>query len=138
MPELRLSGIRENTRADCSVRTAGDCRHSEMAWRNAAGGHSGSDAELSGSRILWHSGHRLLCARAPTEGTRIFRCCHTGASALWLWFIPPGEEIRHSVLEITAIDVGQGDAIFLATPERRKVLVDAGGLPFWTHSQLDI
>jgi competence protein ComEC len=26
----------------------------------------------------------------------------------------------------------------LITPEGRKLLVDAGGLPFWTHSQMDI
>lgn len=61
-----------------------------------------------------------------------------GVSALWLWLIPPGEQVRHNLLEITAIDVGQGDSIFVAMPAGRKLLVDAGGLPFWTHSQLDI
>jgi competence protein ComEC len=60
------------------------------------------------------------------------------ASALWLWFIPPRERFRANVLEMTAIDVGQGDSIFLVTPQGRKLLVDAGGLPSWTHSQLDI
>lgn len=61
-----------------------------------------------------------------------------GVSASWLWLIPPSEVIHHNLLEITAIDVGQGDSIFVATPTARKLLVDAGGLPFWTHSQLDI
>jgi competence protein ComEC len=37
-----------------------------------------------------------------------------------------------------AIDVGLGDSIFLVLPDGRKLLVDAGGLPFWIHSQLDI
>ncbi len=59
-------------------------------------------------------------------------------SALWIWFVPPRQDIRPSVLEMTAIDVGQGDSILLITPEGRKLLVDAGGLPFWTHSQMDI
>jgi competence protein ComEC len=39
---------------------------------------------------------------------------------------------------MTAIDLGQGDSILLVLPEGRKVLVEAGGLPFWAHSQLDI
>ena len=59
-------------------------------------------------------------------------------SATWIWFIPPDQDIRSNVLEMTAIDVGQGDSILLITPQGRKLLVDAGGLPFWTHSQLDI
>ena len=60
------------------------------------------------------------------------------ASAIWIWTIPPNQDIRRNVLEMTAIDVGQGDSILLITPEGRKLLVDAGGLPFWTHSQMDI
>jgi competence protein ComEC len=60
------------------------------------------------------------------------------ASALWIWTISPPQQIRPGVLEMTAIDVGQGDSIFLALPDGRKLMVDAGGLPFWMHSQLDI
>ena len=60
------------------------------------------------------------------------------ASALWIWTIPPAQRIRPGVLEMTAIDVGQGDSLFLVMPDGRKLMVDAGGLPFWMHSQLDI
>lgn len=60
------------------------------------------------------------------------------ASAWWIWSIPPQQQIRPGLLEMTAIDVGQGDSIFLVLPDGRKLMVDAGGLPFWMHSQLDI
>jgi len=59
-------------------------------------------------------------------------------SAVGVWKLHPREEIRRGVLEMTAIDVGQGDSQLLVLPDRRKLLVDAGGLPFWTHSQMDI
>jgi competence protein ComEC len=60
------------------------------------------------------------------------------ASAFWIWTVPPPQQIRQGVLEMTAIDVGQGDSIFLVSPDGHKLMVDAGGLPFWMHSQLDI
>src|SRR5262249_31051194 len=60
------------------------------------------------------------------------------ASAIWLWFVPPRPQVHSGVLEVSAIDVGQGDSLFLALPNGKTLLVDAGGLPFWTHSQMDI
>ncbi len=45
---------------------------------------------------------------------------------LWHPFPP---KLVAGELELTAIDVGQGDGLLLATPEGRLVLVDGGGIP---------
>ncbi len=111
--------------------------------------------------VKWLGGMRLADVRVPTPGLSAITFCifatlicailvrkKTGlafagvavlsASAFWIWLVPPHEHIHSNILEMTAIDVGQGDSILLVTPEGRKLLVDAGGLPFWTHSQMDI
>jgi competence protein ComEC len=58
--------------------------------------------------------------------------------ASWSAFAPSHPQIRPGVIEMTSIDVGQGDSILLVTPEGRAVLVDAGGLPYWAHSDFDL
>jgi competence protein ComEC len=59
-------------------------------------------------------------------------------SAIWIGMVPPPLQMRPGALEVTAVDVGQGDSILLVAPDGHTLLVDAGGIPHWMHSELDI
>lgn len=59
------------------------------------------------------------------------------AASLTLATVVPRPEIRPDVLEVTAIDVGEGDSILLVTPQGRTLLVDSGGPIFGAASQFD-
>lgn len=58
-------------------------------------------------------------------------------AALALAFIPPRPQVRPGVLEVTSIDVGEGDSTLLVMPQGVTLLVDAGGPIGDGSSQLD-
>jgi competence protein ComEC len=58
-------------------------------------------------------------------------------AALALAFVPPKPQVRSGVLEVTSIDVGEGDSTLLVMPQGATLLVDAGGPIGDGSSQLD-
>jgi competence protein ComEC len=59
------------------------------------------------------------------------------AASLALAFVPPQTLSRAGVLEVTSIDVGEGDAILVVTPQGRTMLIDAGGPTFCGGAHTD-
>ena len=59
------------------------------------------------------------------------------AASFVLAFIPAAPRTHPGVLEVTSIDVGEGDSTLLVTPQGRTLLIDAGGPIGPGGSQLD-
>ncbi len=64
-------------------------------------------------------------------------------AALAVLFIHPfAPQVERGALEVTTIDVGQGDSILVVFPDGRRMLMDGGGIPAFggqqNRSQLDI
>ena len=98
-----------------------------------------------------HLGHTSIAdLRVPTPApsaialacTAIIFCCWALRARwrVWLWLgvaamaaiplvvlLPEPPLLHHGVLEVTALDVGQGDSLLVVSPEGRTLLVDAGG-----------
>jgi competence protein ComEC len=59
-------------------------------------------------------------------------------AALAFVFVPPRVQRHPGVLEITAIDVGQGDSLLILTPEGKSLLLDSGGIGGGSRSDFDV
>jgi competence protein ComEC len=59
------------------------------------------------------------------------------AAGLWVSAVVPKPHIRPGAIELTAMDVGQGDSLLVVSPEGRTLLVDAGGPVGGQQSEFD-
>ena len=61
----------------------------------------------------------LVAAMLTSRARRAFAACGllvVTAVAAWITFVPPHPKVRSAVMEVSAIDVGQGDSILLVSP----------------------
>jgi competence protein ComEC len=78
---------------------------------------------------LWSARRRTLLAVAGLTAILV--------ASFVLAFVPPAQRTHPGVLEMTSIDVGEGDSTLLVTPKGRTLLIDAGGPIGPGGSQLD-
>jgi competence protein ComEC len=73
----------------------------------------------------------VLLALAIGKGRRLTWAAALAATAFWLLIAahPSPPEVAAGRLELTAIDVGQGEALLVGLPDGEAGLVDAGGFP---------
>jgi competence protein ComEC len=60
------------------------------------------------------------------------------AASLWIVLSPAHPSFKPGVLEVTAIDVGQGDSILVVSPDGKALLIDGGGSAALANADFDI
>jgi competence protein ComEC len=78
---------------------------------------------------MWTAGRRAIFAFSGLAAIL--------SASLALAFIPARPRVHPGILEVTSIDVGEGDSTLLVTPQGKTLLVDAGGPIGPGGSQLD-
>jgi competence protein ComEC len=82
----------------------------------------------------------LVLAMWAARQRRVFTITGLAAilvASLALAFLSPQPRLHPEVLEVTSIDVGEGDSELIVSPQGRTLLVDAGGPIGMSSSQLD-
>jgi competence protein ComEC len=80
----------------------------------------------------WLGSLFLLCVMLVTASFmgrryRLLSAACLGSALAALILHPFAQQVQPGSLELTAIDVGQGDSLFIASPEGRLMLLDTGG-----------
>jgi competence protein ComEC len=101
-----------------------------------------SDLRIATPSITVMAAASLALVLAMVVARKRFALAAFGVAALLaaylaLAFLDPRPQTRAGVLEVTSIDVGEGDSILLVTPQGRTLLIDAGGPTWGASSQLD-
>lgn len=78
--------------------------------------------------VLWMAGITLAIWLVRRQKLAVSLALTVLAAAAFAVIVPPDPSYRKGALEVTTIDVGQGDSLLVVTPEGKTLLIDAGGI----------